>query len=289
MSEPTDADLLAIAERSRERARSQRRKEAETLRLGSLEVTSAVSPEELKLSPSCPSPWCRFRLMTEREQTRGVCDDCAEQKDTSERKRKQAEKIPPEFRGHTLDAFPAFIRREDAATARTWLEASGRLLTIGARREEVKGGQKMITNPTASGKTTLAAMVAASAAARGMLVHWINAAHLDPVADERKARETYDSIFMQRSGIVVIDGLGKEMAGARKETDIHDRRKGLTSKLPNDIHTSREKTRFVITLDVTGQYGAETYGDAEMRRIASPRHATVIVLTRTETLDVIKI
>ena len=289
MNEPTEAELLAMAQASRERARVQGRATTEALRVGALDVTAAIVSDHVTLSPRCPSPWCRFRLMTEREQTRGLCDDCAERKDTNERKQKQAEKIPPEFRGHTLDDFPAFIRREDVAKARAWLDGNCRLLTIAASRVDTIGGQKVATNPTASGKTTLAAMVAASAAARGMLVHWVNAAHLDPVADERRAREAYESIFAQRSGIVVVDGFGKEMAGARPGTDIHDRRKGLSAKLPNDIHASHRKTRFVVTVDVTGRYGSETYGDAEMRRLVSERHAVVIVLTRETPLDVVKL
>jgi hypothetical protein len=197
-----------------------------------------------------------------------------------ERERELLERIPARFRDHSLEQPSPFIPAEAVRAAQAWLDGKGHQITIGARAETRNGAQ----NPTAAGKTTLAGMIARSAAIRGIRVTWIDMADLDAHDDPKKAHETYERILA--GDFVILDGWGKELAGASIGSDLHERKKAKSTKLPNKIHTCRPGQRFVNTLDLTGDQGLASYGSAEFRRIASERNAVCIILTRKDALDV---
>jgi hypothetical protein len=286
--ELTDAELLEAAKRAAERRAKDRLAQCAANTLGSAITKAAVdAPVTIQLSPKCASDWCRYRLMTDRERTRGLCDECSSNELRRARRLELQERIPEKFRGASLEHPAAFIPAKDVETAREWLEGSGHLLTIGALRVRVERGQKLAENPTASGKTTLAGMVANSAIAMGKTIEWFDAADLDPVVDAKKAVMTYERILA--SEFAIIDGYGKELVGAHPDSDIAIRRKGFSAKLPDKIHKCRKGQRFVLTLDLTGEQLSASYGFAEARRIASPRNATVIALTRNDALDVARL
>jgi hypothetical protein len=221
--------------------------------------------------------------MLDREQTRGICDDCSDGELRKAHRRELQKRIPAKFRDVSLEKPAECIDDLHVAQALEWLKGGSSLLTIGARRVRTVDGKQLVDNPTASGKSTLAGMVANSAIAMGKTIEWFDAADLDPVADARKAQATFDQIVA--SEFAIIDGFGKELIGAHPDSDIAIRRKGFSAKIPQKIHTCKKGQRFVLTLDVTKDQGIAAYGAAELRRIASPQNATVIVLTRNNVLD----
>lgn len=289
MIEPelTDADLLAAAKRASERRGKDRLDECARRTLGSAIVRGGIEAPPARFSPKCANAWCTYRLMTDREAARGVCDECSSSELRKTRHRELQERIPEKFRGASLEQPSPFVPAEAVAIAREWLHGTGHLLTIGAIRRRAVGGRDVVENPTASGKTTLAGMVGNSAIAMGKTIEWFDAADLDPVADPKKAQFTYDRILS--ADFAIIDGYGKELGGALPDSDIAVRRKGLSAKLPNKIHTHRKGQRFVLTLDLTGEQLSASYGIAEARRIASPRNAKVIVLTRNDALELARL
>jgi hypothetical protein len=286
-AEPTDAELLEAAKRAAERRGKDRLDECARRTLGSAIVRGGIEAPPVRFSPKCANAWCTFRLMTDREATRGVCDECSSNELRKARHRELQERIPEKFRGASLEQPSPFVPAEAVAIAREWLHGTGHLLTIGAIRRRIVGGREVAENPTASGKTTLAGMVATSAIAMGKTIEWFDAADLDPVADPKKAALTYERIIA--ADFAIVDGYGKELGGALPDSDIAIRRKGISAKLPNKIHTPRKGQRFVLTLDLTGEQLGNSYGIAEARRIASPRNATVIVLTRNDALELARL
>lgn len=214
-----------------------------------------------------------------------------------ERERELLERIPAAFRGHSLESPALFVPAEAARAAREWLDGGGHLLTIGSA-----GGR------TGSGKTTLAGMVGVTAAHRGIGVLWVHAAELNAYDHADTAKLVFAKII--RAPFVVIDGLGKEIAGASDFTaDIVSRRKALMVELIQLLHERRgpwEHKRTVLTSDLTnGQiagYEAPNddgrgtsspkwvpglYGPDALRRLcAKSSGATVIVLQRKDALDV---
>lgn len=288
MIELTDSELLEAAKRAADRRTKARVDQCAANTLGAAIVKGAIdAPKLVSLSPKCANYWCHSRMAIERERGRGVCDTCADDTLRKERRRELQERIPEKFRGASLERPSPFVPPEAADIARAWLAGTGHLLTIGARRERFEHGKKLVENPTASGKTTLAGMVANSAILMGKTIEWFDAADLDPVVDAKKAALTYERILAAE--FAVIDGFGKELVGALPDSDIAIRRKGFSAKIPNKIHTCRKGQRFVLTLDITGEQGVAAYGAAEFRRIASRQVATVIVLTRNDALDVARL
>jgi hypothetical protein len=214
-----------------------------------------------------------------------------------ERERELLERIPARFRDHSLENPSPFIPADAARTAREWLDGKGHLLTIGSA-----GGR------TGSGKTTLAGMTAVSAAHRGIGVLWVHASELNAYEHQETSKAIFAKIV--RAPFVVIDGLGKEIAGASDfGADVVSRRKALAVELIQLLHERRgpwERKRIVITSDLTnGQIAGHEapnddgrgtsstkwvpglYGPDALRRLcAKSSGATVIVLHRKDALDV---
>lgn len=286
--ELTDDDLRAATKRASDRVKKERLDVCDRNKISATIIRAGiVSPKLVQASPKCSNPWCLYRMATDRERARGVCDECTAGELQKTRQRELLERIPRGFRGASLEVPSPSIPADKVAEAKAWLAGSGHLLTISARRERAGNGRRWIENPTAAGKTTLAGMVANSAIAMGKTIEWFDAADLDPVIDAKKAATTYERILA--CDFPIIDGYGKELAGAIPDSDIAIRRKGFSAKLPNKIHTCRKGQRFVVTLDITGELGIASYGAAEFRRIASPRNATIIVLSRNDALDVARL
>ncbi len=228
----------------------------------------------------------------------GPCQACADlAADLALRLEDRLSSIPARFRGHSLEQPSPFIPADAVRAAREWLDGKGHLLTIGSA-----GGR------TGSGKTTLAGMVGVAAAHRGIGVLWVHASELNAYEHQDTAKAIFAKIA--RAPFVVIDGLGKEIAGASDfGADIVSRRKALMVELIQLLHERRgpwERKRTIITSDLTnGQIAGHEaphddgrgtsgtkwvqglYGPDALRRIASKASgATVIVLQRKDALDV---
>jgi hypothetical protein len=287
MIEPelTDADLLAAAKRAADRRGKDRLDQCARNTLGSAIALGGIAapPVEARRGRCIECESWNLSVCLEG----GRCDECRMGAIRKSRHRELQERIPVNFRGASLEQPSPFVPAEVVATAREWLHGTGHLLTIGALRIRSDGKQRVAENPTASGKTTLAGMIGNSAIFMGRAIEWFDAADLDPVADPKKAALTYERIIAAE--FAIVDGYGKELGGALPDSDIAIRRKGISAKLPNKIHNPRKGQRFVLTLDLTGEQLSASYGIAEARRIASPRNAKVIVLTRNDALELARL
>ena len=229
-----------------------------------------------------------------------VCIECFKGERAKVELQERLRAIPERFRNRSLETPPDWMALKTARTAADWLRGRGHLLTIGARHEEPKIGDDgrpvldkdrrpvmVAKNPTGSGKTTLAGMVAHSAAKLGKRITWIDAADLDAYSNTKLALETYERILA--SSFAVIDGWGKEFTGTPHGSDLCNRKKVFSAKLANKIHTARKGQRFVITFDVTREQGIELYGVDTMRRLIGKEYATAIGLTAPNRLELARI
>jgi hypothetical protein len=281
-TEPTDAELLDVAKRATGRRTEDRLAQCAANTLGSAILLGTIgAPELVAPSPKCANDWCLWRLVLDRERARGVCDSCADDTFRKTRRLELQERIPAPFREHSLERPSSFIDPRHVDAARAWLAGSAHLLTIGSA-----GGL------TGSGKTTLAGMVGMSAALRGVDLLWVHASELNAYDHAESAKAVFGKIV--KAPFVLLDGLGKEIAGASDHAaDIVSRRKALTIELIQLLHERRgpwERKRIVLTCDLVNSQIEKLYGPDALRRLcAKSSGATVIVLTRNDALDVVRL
>lgn len=220
--------------------------------------------------PNCSK--CGSRLAGD-ERSSGVCILCASPGIVTN----PAGCIPSRFRWARLDAplvppgASSPIAPDNArAAAFEWLGSGVQVLMVVGKELEDK------TAPTGVGKTSFAAAVALAAAGAGWRIIWVRAAELGPMYPDRH-RSILDSIAGAGRVVVVVDGIGKELAGAKIDSGVITQRIpamqeliALTYELP--------KTRFVMTSDITGRMLHDAYGGDAVRRIAKKPNATLIEL-----------
>jgi hypothetical protein len=172
------------------------------------------------------------------------------------------ERIPPVYGRGTLEHPPSFLPSDAVKRAREWLDGSRRTLSI-------------FGPSTASGKSTLAACVAASWAMRDKPIQWLHAVDL---VDAEKAKHAFDTI--RSAPFVVVDGCGKEFGNGRFDSFEADKPKASMLRLFTHVHESRGQ-RFVFTFDMHWKIlWKEAYDAGLMRRIVNEEFAVAIALRR---------
>ncbi len=184
--------------------------------------------------------------------------------------------IPEKFRWADLEGemvapggHGSVVSDEAKADALLWLAGRQQCLVI-AGRPTTDGA------PSGVGKTSLAAGLARVAIRQKTRVRWVRAAELGPVYHESRHADVLESVRRAGRALVVVDGVGKELALASPSTGVISQRVppmqelfALVYELPN--------TRFVFTFDITGQTLRDVYGVDAVRRIAK-ENATIIAL-----------
>lgn len=234
------------------------------------ETTFRIESASLEVRAKCSK--CFARLAGD-ERAAGVCITCASPGSVTN----PCGAIPARFRWAQLDAplIPPGSSAEIGSRALhelafEWIRSTTQVLMIhGSKLEDG-------TAPTGVGKTSFAAAVARACVAVGWRIIWVRAAELGPVYEDRH-RPILDSIAGIGRAVVVVDGLGKELAGAKLDSGVITQRLpamqeliALTYELP--------KTRFIFTSDVTGQMLKNAYGADAVRRIVKAPNAMAIEL-----------
>lgn len=234
------------------------------------ETARKLDAAPLEVRAKCSK--CFARLAGD-ERARGVCITCASPGSVTD----PYGAIPTRFRWAQLDApltppgssveIGTWTLREAAFE---WIRSTTQVLMVhGSKLEDG-------TAPTGVGKTSFAAAVARACVAAGWRILWVRAAELGPVYEDRH-RPILDSVAHIGRAVVVVDGLGKELAGAKIDSGVITQRLpamqeliALTYELP--------KTRFIFTSDVTGQMLKSAYGADAVRRIVKAPNAVAIEL-----------
>lgn len=272
----TEADELARIqqrlERKRAAVRAELPRERKTQAIGVIQRVANADTSRLIIPPLCP---CGAKLYGA-EVEAGKCSSCAGGGLRGERVRVALERIPALFRGHRLDRP---------------IEEDGRLVVPEAARvraaEWLASGRKVLTiggSKSGSGKTTLAGATAASAIEQDAPIVWIHAGELRADYHDEAIPKRHLETIRRARGLVVIDGLGKELGNADPSSGLAKMRLPIVQEAIGLIHV-HESARFVLTIDIPGDALKAAYGDDTSRRIASPRNATVISLARDGKLE----
>lgn len=242
----------------------------EALAQAARETALRIESAPVEVRPKCPK--CKGRLSSD-ESAIGVCLFCASPGSVTD----PYGSIPAKFRWARLDAplIPPGSSVEIGSralrdTAFEWIRSATQVLMVhGSKLEDG-------TAPTGVGKTSFAAAVARACVDAGWRVLWVRAAELGPVYEDRH-RKILDSVVGTGRAVVVVDGLGKELAGAKLDSGI------ITQRLPAmqeliALTYELTKTRFIFTSDVTGKMLKDAYGADAVRRIVKAPNATAIEL-----------
>jgi hypothetical protein len=210
-----------------------------------------------------------------------ACSRCAVVEAQRARVNREVEKLPEKFRWARLDApmVPpdGTLAILSAATQReclAWLESATQCLFIMGRPVVVGAVARA---PTGVGKTSLASAAGRAAAEVGLPILWVRAAELGPTYRMDHHEKIRDAIESIGAGLVVLDGLGKELANAQIGSGVITQRVPAMQEIIARIY-ELTKTRFVITCDTTGNALEDAYGLDAARRIAEPPNAKRIIL-----------
>lgn len=242
-------------------------------------ATNALAALEAPALPTarCSASGCRSWLILEREKTRGTCDDCASGGLRRVRDDGLLERIPVKFRWASFDkpmippgAATEIVTEDQRMGALLWLASDVQVLMVAG--VELPNG----TTPTGVGKSSLAAALARAAVGEHWRIHWVRAAELGPMYPDRH-RTIIDMVEAAGRSIVIVDGLGKELALAKVDSGVLTQRVPAMQELIALVY-ERPKTRFIFTSDITGKLMDDAYGSDAVRRIAKKPNAALIML-----------
>jgi hypothetical protein len=275
----SEADTLARAQATLER----RRAELPADRLASAgAVLGALGESVSELgTPSIQMCSCGARIVLSHEAARGACDACALGGWRAERRAQLLQGIPEAFRWADIRAR---LVPPSPAEARAVVTEEGRLAALGWLSTGIRC-LTLVGSETGTGKTTLAAAVAASWAADGLAFDWIHAIELDWSRPDHEANLRR----ALRAKRLVLDGIGQDLGTARGDTGMASQRAPGVQNFALEMHQGRGPGRVVLTVDLTRDELSAAYGGGVVRRIASSSNTVQVVrLTRVKRPDYVQ-
>ena len=286
-------EILAEAQRRLEARRAER--PAGRALAPAAAVLARLSSDDAAQPGACSA--CGDRLFGNHRE-RGRCEACANPPAPAwslaipERYRwaqLDAPLIPP---GETRMVVPEAARLRALAWARGEGEGPKNAITIGCVRwakDEAgnqvmgAGGKPQLVSPTGSGKTTLAAAIARYCAEhRRLPLTWVHAGEMrgdyDPPETPKERMRA-----LLRAPLSVLDGLGKELAGAENVPGWLPARMTIMQDYAAKMYDRNNGIR-IVTLDLPREALAGAYGADLVRRFGkehkgrADENATILML-----------